>query len=110
MDISSLTLEEIEQMQIGLELRRQALKAEEVDKKRRDIQEKIDSFLPNRDLILSLFDHSRTSCSDKNVSNGFMHSVGYARCSKCHLIEILNGHYDAGEFDISFDVTITKVE
>ena len=63
----------------------------------------------NRDLVLSLIDHSRTSCSDDNPINGYDSDRGYARCDKCHLIEILDGQYDDGDFNVSFNVNISRV-
>ena len=50
-------------------------------------------------------EHSRTSCSDENIANGFYHKAvdeweeGYkvisnkyhARCSRCALLELANG-------------------
>jgi hypothetical protein len=68
----------------------------------------------NRDNILSLkqtdilerIEHSCSSCSDKNPCNGYLEAVGYARCNKCHLMEVLE---DVDErFEISIDVSIHK--
>lgn len=41
-------------------------------------------------------EHSRTSCSDENISNGFYTDEGiitkeyFPRCSRCALLEIVN--------------------
>lgn len=58
--------------------------------------------------ILSRIQHSRTSCSDENPCNGYDDSVGYARCTKCHLMEILETNDDT--FEVSLGVTITKIQ
>ncbi|TVY09888.1 hypothetical protein [Paenibacillus cremeus] len=108
-DINSMSIEEIEKLQNELESRKNAIKEQEMKKKRKIVKEKIDGLEQYRDIILSLLNHSRTSCSDDHISNGYIDSLGYAKCSKCHLIEIFNGYYDNGEFDVSFDVTITQV-
>jgi len=42
-------------------------------------------------------EHGRTSCSDNNLCNGFYSAggkrgdLGHGRCSRCMLLEILNG-------------------
>jgi hypothetical protein len=50
-------------------------------------------------------EHSRTSCSDENIANGFYHKAAdeweegytvisneyYYRCSRCALLELANG-------------------
>lgn len=50
-------------------------------------------------------DHSRTSCSDDDISNGFyfeedeetISTKYYHRCSRCALLEIENGKVKATE-------------
>jgi len=69
---------------------------------------KLDELRENKDFILSLFDHSRTSCSDQYPMNGYIEDYGYARCNKCFLMEILNSEYD-NSFEVSFDININKV-
>lgn len=64
----------------------------------------------NKEFILSLFEHQRASCSDDYVSNGYGSASYGARCSKCHLIEILNSEWDNEfEFEVDFDIAITKI-
>lgn len=44
-------------------------------------------------------EHARTSCSDENISNGFYRELDslcisneyHSRCSRCALLEIMNG-------------------
>lgn len=69
---------------------------------------KLNELRKNKDFILSLFDHSRTSCSDENPNNGYISDAGYARCDKCFLIEILNDEFE-NSFEVSFHMDITKV-
>jgi hypothetical protein len=72
-------------------------------------KEELNKLRANKDVILSLLEHSRTSCSDTNVSNGYGSASYGARCSKCHLIEILNSDYE-NEFTVTFDVSIYKIK
>jgi hypothetical protein len=68
-------------------------------------------------------EHSRTSCSDDNISNGFYHKATdeweegytvisneyYYRCSRCALLELANGRSidtDKVIDGISIDMTI----
>ena len=45
-------------------------------------------------LLLSLFEHGRTSCSDDNVCNGWWSNEDDTpRCNKCALIETLKGTF-----------------
>lgn len=63
-------------------------------------------FLNNRDTLLQLMEHSRTSCSDDNPINGTMDPGSgrtAPRCYKCALINL-------SEFqlvDVEIDVSIT---
>lgn len=42
----------------------------------------------HRAVLLSLMEHSRTSCSDSDPANGFMNSDGHYRCAKCALMQV----------------------
>ena len=77
--------------------------------KREKEAENIKYLREHRDVILGLLHHNRSSCSDENPINGYSSSAGYARCNKCHLIEILDGYYCDGDFEVSFNVNISKV-
>lgn len=60
-----------------------------------------------KEIILSLFNHSRTSCSDEHPCNGWDSYEGYARCKKCALIEYFNDEiWDA---EVCFDVDFYKI-
>lgn len=95
-------------------------KQKEIEKQLEDIREieykqrieanriKLDKLRNDKDFILSLFEHQRTSCSDDYISNGYGSAEYGARCNKCHLIEILNSDYD-NEFEVCLDFTITKI-
>jgi hypothetical protein len=72
-------------------------------------KEELDKLRVNKEIILSLLEHSRTSCSDTNVSNGYSSASYGARCSKCHLIEILNSDYE-NEFVVTFGISIDKIK
>ena len=88
-----------------------ALIAEEEEKqlniKRTTVKNKILSYSEEeKKFMLSLVRHSCSSCSDESPYNGYCN--GKYRCSKCMLMEILNGEHD-GDFDFHFDVFIEKV-
>ena len=69
---------------------------------------RLDELRKNKDNILAMFEHDRTSCSDSNVSNGYGSASYGARCNKCHLIEILNSDYD-NEFSVDFNISISRI-
>jgi len=91
MDVSKMSKKELEELSKLVELQKQLLKEQ-------------------KDLILSLIDHSRSSCSDDNVCNGYGSADYGARCTKCHLIELFDQEWNDGEFEVDFDVTITKIQ
>jgi len=93
---------ELEDLSKLVELQKQLLKDEEVNKLREKAKIKISKLREQKDLILSLIDHSRTSCSDSNVCNGYGSADYGARCTKCHLIEIFDQEWDDGEWEIDF--------
>lgn len=89
---------------------REEILQQELEEKKRIVASKIKYLRDNKDIILPLLKHNRTSCNDKNPCNGFDSYKGYARCDKCFLIGILNGEYEDGEFDVDFSVNITRTE
>lgn len=90
-----------------LEDERKKLKLEEFGIKVNENKEWLEHLHENKDFVLSLFNHSRTSCSDENVCNG-MYEGSY-RCPKCALIEILNGEHGYN-YEPVFSVNIISVE
>ena len=91
--------------------RKEELEAEEAELYERiTVTKHIQYLRENKEIILSLIDHSRTSCSDDNCCNGYIISDGFARCNKCFLIEILNGEWGDGDFEVTFDVNISPTE
>ena len=100
---------------------KEEIRQQKISEKRKEVAKKIRYLRENKDVILPLLEHSRTSCSDKNLCNGCYdysnnHSNGYARCNKCWLMEILdNEWYDENDgknvdFDINFSVDFVRVE
>ena len=83
---------------------------EELEAEEAELYERITKYKEEMDIILSLLEHSRKSCSDDNCCNGYITSDGYARCNKCFLIEILNGEWGEGDFEVTFDVHISRTE
>lgn len=89
---------------------KEEIRQRELAEKKKSVAKHIQYLRENKDIILSLLEHSRTSCSDDNCYNGYITSDGYARCNKCFLIEILNGEYGEGDFEVTFDVHISRTE
>ena len=79
----------------------------ELEAAQKKVEEKINSFSDEeKQFLLSLINHDRSSCDDDNIWNGW--DGERFRCSKCMLIEILNGQH-GGEFDFSISVDIHRV-
>lgn len=105
--------EELEEESIRLNNELVEIQKQQAELRKIEIQERkeknsvsLDYLRDNKKLILSLFHHSGTSCSDENPINGY--SYGYTRCKKCHLIEILDGDW-GNEFEVDFDINITEI-
>ena len=110
MDISKMSAQELQELSEQLEKQKQILKEEELNKRKNIAKSKMEKLREQKDLILSLINHSRTSCSDSNICNGYGSADYGARCTKCHLIEIFDKEWDDGGWEVDFDVTITKVQ
>lgn len=77
--------------------------------KRNAVVEKIEALTDEeKENILSHMSHSCTSCSDEYPCNGYSAYSGTYRCSKCMMMEILNGEH-GGRFDFELDVSIIEV-
>jgi hypothetical protein len=109
MDINKLSKEELDKLKLEIMKRENELKEEENNKKRYKAKLIAQSLINSN--ILNLIDHSRTSCSDENPSNGYESDRGYARCTKCHLMEILDDHEDGiNDFLVSIDFSFDKID
>lgn len=89
---------------------KEEIRQKELAEKKRNVAKHIQYLRDNKDIILPLLEHSRKNCSDDNCCNGYITSDGYARCNKCFLIEILNGEWGEGDFEVTFDVHISCTE
>lgn len=75
-------------------------------------RERLNFLRANRDVILSLLEHDRISCSDEHPCNGFCTDTWYEErwaCGKCALIEVLDGKL-GDDYEVSFDVRFTRIE
>ena len=104
-----MSVQELQELSKQLEKQKELLKEKELNKRKDIAKAKIGKLREQKDLILSLIDHSRTSCGDSNVCNGYGSADYGARCTKCHLIEIFDQEWNDGEFEVDFHITITKV-
>lgn len=96
------SLKELEEMRKEIDAKIAEEKEKESQKRRNLAIAKIDSFTEEqKQFLLSLIEHDRTSCSDTYIENGrYSRSDGGWRCRKCMLIEILNGEH-GGDFDFT---------
>lgn len=71
-------------------------------------KERIEQIIKHRAELLKMIPHSRTSCNDQEVRNG-LYSADYGpRCVRCGLLEL--SEIDYHEFDVSLQLTITRLE
>ena len=101
-------LKRLNEQTAALEYQKSQLEKEKLYFKLVENARKLEKLVENKDFVLSLVQHSRTSCSDSDPCNGIVESTGSYRCPRCALIEILNGCFK-DEYAVDFDVTITKV-
>lgn len=109
MDLNNKTIAELSQMEEAIKHKKKEIHDAKVAKEREENGKRLALLREHKDAILSLIDHDRTSCSDDRPDNGYISSYQRSWCRKCHLIEILNEEWD-NEFEVSLDVTITKIE
>ena len=103
-----MTKQELIQQKLDIERQLEKIEVEEKSEKKKKNKLYLDELRKNKELILSLVKHGRTSCSDENPINGYGTSDYGARCTKCHLIEILDEEWE-DRFSVTFDVYIDKV-
>lgn len=108
LDVNNLSEEELLSLEKDIKKRKDAIKEEKLRKNQEIAHNHIEKLKKVKEYVLPLIEHRRTSCSDDNPCNGYYSGDGYARCPKCHLIEILNGVW-GDDFDFSLNVEIEKV-
>lgn len=65
--------------------------------------ERFTTLVRNRDVLLELVPHGRTSCSDSNPINGLDSSEHGPRCTRCALLELGVGDAFLYEFELSLN-------
>jgi hypothetical protein len=108
MDVSKLNKEELDKIEKQIKERKEEIKNEELNKRREKAKIKLDKLREYRDFLMEIIEHGRTSCSDTNVCNGWGSADYGARCSKCHLIELLDNEW-GNEFEVDIEVAIAKI-
>jgi len=70
---------------------------------------KLKELAKHKDVILSLLEHDRTSCSDDDPQNG-LEIDGPPRCAKCGLMDLLEDAewIDECDWEVHFSVSIRK--
>lgn len=93
-----------EELRQELECRAEAKRDAEFMERR----ERLRTLVTNRDALLALVPHGRSSCSDDDPNNGFYsRSGGGPRCDRCALMELTEDHAD--NFDFTLDLRFTRV-
>jgi hypothetical protein len=90
----------------GIKTELKSIKEEQEALREEKLNAKITYIREHADVILPLFKHDRTSCSDTNVNNGFgSRGDNDYRCAKCALIELIQHEAPESEIeDIDFSV------
>lgn len=79
---------------------------ERLDEEAKQRRERLALILENREALLRVIPHSRTSCSDENPVNG-LYSADYGpRCVRCGLMEL--DEYNGQFHNVTVDLAITK--
>lgn len=84
--------------------RREKMRQDEEAEQRR---QRLAIILENREALLKIIPHSRTSCSDENPVNGLYSAEYGPRCVRCGLMEL--NEYDSQFHDITISVEIKKI-
>ena len=71
-------------------------------------QEYFRVLVQNRDSLLALIPHGRTSCSDQDIRNGLGSAEYGARCTRCALLELTE--HDAHSYDAELSLTFRPVD
>lgn len=110
MEIDNMSKQELEELKKKVNVRMDAIRDAEVEEEREKARKVLVDFRDHKEFLLRNIEHSCTSCSDTNLDNGYSTSQGRARCPKCHLMEILDGYWDAGDFEITLSVMLTEIK
>ena len=64
--------------------------------------------IQHREALLDLIPHTRTSCGDNLITNGFGSAEHGARCARCALLELTE--WDADRVDVNISLEFSIVE
>lgn len=110
MDIQNLSKQELNDLDKQIRQRQKEIRNQELMERKEQVKAKIAKLREHKEVLLELIQHGRSSCNDDHVCNGYGSATYGARCSKCHLIQILNNEWGDGEFDVDIEVSITRVD
>lgn len=92
MDLANLSNEELKLLVVATKQELERRKQEEEEKLYRQLEAIQKTLIP--EFVDAIHpEHSRTTCSDKNLENGFYSSSsgGCPRCTRCGLLEMIQG-------------------
>jgi hypothetical protein len=92
------------------ELRSELLRREKErkDQEVRSQRARFATLVANREALLELIPHARTSCSDIKIINGIGSATHGARCSRCALLEL--NEFDFTNLDFELSLTFKRMD
>ena len=97
-------------------LNKQLKELESVERQEKINKNKIrmNNLREHKAFLISLFEHDYPNCNDENLSNGFdggteQRERNEWRCDKCAMIDMLNDEDWDKNFEIKFNIEITKL-
>lgn len=112
MNFNKMNRQDLEAVQRQINDQIEKIKDKELNKRRENAKDQMVKLRQYKDFILSeiLPKHDRSSCNDDNVCNGLdTADYGY-RCTRCTLLELLEDEWRDGDYEVSFNVTIEKIQ
>lgn len=61
----------------------------------------------HKDMLLPMFQHRSSRCSDENPYNGFDTKDGVCRCSRCAIISMCEYEVDIDNWNFEFEIFAT---
>lgn len=109
-ELNDLSENELQELASRIKQQQDVIAQEKLDKKRETVKAKMKILRENSELILSLIEHSKKSCSDENPFNSYVHDNGYPECKKCKLIDMFQNEWEDGFWDIDIEINIREVK
>lgn len=109
-ELNNLSEKELQELANKIKQQQDAIAQEKLNKVRETVKEKMRTLRENSELILSLIDHSKKSCSDDNPFNSYVHDNGHPECTKCKLIDMFQNEWEDGFWDVNIEISVHEVK